>query len=58
MFTALDSKGDAVVALWCDKEEISSLGEAGSWQSFKDPEAAIAFMINEAGVKINMEGGR
>ena len=54
VFTALDSKGDAVVALWCDKEEISSLGEAGSWLSFKDPEAAIAFMIKESGVNINV----
>ena len=57
VFTALDSKGDTVVALWCDKEEISSLGEAGSWKSFKDPETAIAFMINESGVNINVMGG-
>ena len=56
VFTAIDSKGFAVVALWCDEERVSSLNEAGSWRSFKDPETAIAFMINESGVNINVAG--
>ena len=58
VFTALDSKGDAVVAFWCEEQKTSSLGEPGGWQSFKDPEAAIALMIGESGVNINVGGGR